>query len=199
MYEKFSLALRTLDRRRTRIVPRPPLPFFSGYGRAVRPSSLSRPVRLPVGPGFLDSFLHGRMVLCGSVCPACRDSAVELEEYTDPYIRMAINGARMALADAGLDFSKVEKAAVVLATCNAGLNSGEVEYLKKYGFDCPEFDRSVSLQSEFYSLSKAVAGALKSPAQCWMVNTACSGSTAAIGLAEALIESGKCDVVLVGG
>lgn len=126
-------------------------------------------------------------------------SAVELEEYTDPYIRMAINGARMALADAGLDFSKVEKAAVVLATCNAGLNSGEVEYLKKYGFDCPEFDRSVSLQSEFYSLSKAVAGALKSPAQCWMVNTACSGSTAAIGLAEALIESGKCDVVLVGG
>ncbi len=123
----------------------------------------------------------------------------ELKEYSDPFIRMAVNAARMAVADAGLDFSKLERAAVVLATCNAGLNSGEVEYLKKYGFDCPDFNRSISLQSEFYSLPKVIAKALSSSAQCWMVNTACSGSTAAIGLAESLIESGKCDVVLVGG
>lgn len=32
-----------------------------------------------------------------------------------------------------------------------------------------------------------------------MVNTACSGSTAAIGLAQTLVESGRCDLVITGG
>lgn len=141
--------------------------------------------------------------LCGEVRDfdfASHMSEKELETFTDPFIRLAINSARMALEDAGLDASEQgERIAMVLATCNGGLNSGEKEYRVKFGDKSCAFDRSVSMQSEFYSLGKAMASALKIGGECWMVNTACSGSTAAIGLAEFLIESGRYEVVLVGG
>ena len=124
----------------------------------------------------------------------------ELETYTDPYIRLAISTARRALRDAGADISaEPEKCALVFATCNAGLNSGEREYLVKYGAEGATFDRAASLQSEFYSIAKALSAALGFKGQTWIVNTACSGSTAAIGLAEGLIESGRAERVLVGG
>ena len=57
-----------------------PLPPLARLGRDVCPSPLSRPVRLPVGPGFLDTLLHGRMFFCSRVCTPCRTTAVGLEE-----------------------------------------------------------------------------------------------------------------------
>lgn len=125
--------------------------------------------------------------------------ASELDTFTDPFIRMSICAARAAVKDAKVDInSYAGKVGYVIATCNSGLNSGETEYRKKFGEDV-DFDRLVSTQSEFYSLQKAVVAAIGVGGECWMVNTACSGSTVAIGLAQTLIESGRCDVVLVGG
>lgn len=143
----------------------------------------------------------------GHLCAEVKDfnpsllmSESEMRTFTDPYLRMAICAARMALRDAGIDLRNIgKKFGMVLATCNAGLNSGEIEYRKKYGDSSARFDLSVSSQSEFYAVAKAMSSALGISGDCWVVNTACSGSTAAIGLAESLIESGDCEIVLVGG
>lgn len=129
-------------------------------------------------------------------------SSEELETFTDPFMRLAISSARMALRDAEFEIPDgpgAERIALVAATCNAGLNSGEVEYREKHGDPSAKFSRSTSMQSEFCSVAKALACALKIRGETWVVNTACSGSTAAIGLAETLIETGKYDAVLVGG
>ena len=123
----------------------------------------------------------------------------ELSEYTDPFLRLAINAARMALKDAGDDLPKGEKFGMVLASCNAGLASREAEYIKKYADPAARFDMSVCAQSEFYALAKVLAKCLNITGECWMINTACSGSTAAIGLAQSLIESGRCEAVIAGG
>lgn len=126
-------------------------------------------------------------------------SESELKTYTDPFIRMSICAARAAIEDSGVDLGSYSgKIGYVLATCNAGLNSGEIEYRQKYGENV-DFNRSVSTQSEFYALQKALVSAVGFGGECWMVNTACSGSTAAIGLAQTLVESGRCDIVIVGG
>ncbi len=139
--------------------------------------------------------------ICGEVrdfdC-ASNMSQEELKTFTDPFIQLAINAARLAARDAHIS-SFPKRTAMVLATCNAGMNSGEKEYVRMYKNPAECFDYSVSLQSEFYALVKAMASAMKISGECFMVNTACSGSTAAIGLAERLIESGKFDCVLVGG
>ncbi len=131
--------------------------------------------------------------------PSQRMSSAELAQYPDPFFRISVCAARAALEDAGIDLSAYSgKVGYVVASCNAGLNSGEAEYRKKFGEDVV-FDRNVSTQSEFYSLQKALVAATGVGGECWSVNTACSGSTAAIGLAESIIESGRCDLVLVGG
>ncbi len=122
----------------------------------------------------------------------------ELETFTDPFIRFAINAARLAAKDASMQ-SFPKKTAMVLATCNAGMNSGEKEYVRKFENPSEPFNWSISTQSEFYALVKAMAYTMKISGECFMVNTACSGSTAAIGLAESLVESGRYDCVLVGG
>lgn len=145
------------------------------------------------------SMFHSQ--ICGEVhgfdCASNMTSA-ELETYTDPFIRFAINAGRMAVRDSGLE-SLPKNSAIVLASCNAGMNSGEKEYIRKFENSAEPFNRSISLQSEFYALCKAMASAMQTVGECYMVNTACSGSTAAIGLAQTLIDSGRYDCVLVGG
>lgn len=124
----------------------------------------------------------------------------ELLLFSDPFARLALSSARLALEDAGIDFSKKDdEIGMVLATCNAGLNSREAQYLKKYESQETPFNKAICMQSEFYALGKIFANHLNFGGECWMVNTACSGSTAAIGLARALINSGRCRKVLVGG
>ena len=129
--------------------------------------------------------------------------ARELSTFTDPFFRLAISAARMAIKDAGLgDFElspEAGKTAVVFATCNAGLNSAEAEYKKKYEDASVEYGLAECLQSEFYSPAKALAKCLNVSGECYVINTACSGATAAIGLAEALVEEGRFETVIVGG
>ncbi len=130
---------------------------------------------------------------------ASKMSPEELSEYTDPFLRMAICAARMAIADAGENIAKAERLGMVIASCNAGLQSREAEYINRYVDSSFTFNHSTCAQSEFYALAKVLAKCLNAKGECFMINTACSGSTAAIGLAQSLIESGRCDAVIAGG
>ena len=125
-------------------------------------------------------------------------TAGEFETFTDPYIRLAISAARKAVADAGFD-GLPARTAVVLATCNGGLNSGELEYRREFGDAAAKFDANTLAQYEHSAVCKAIVGSLKIGDECWLVNTACSGATAALGMAESLVESGRFDCVLAGG
>jgi 3-oxoacyl-[acyl-carrier-protein] synthase II len=134
--------------------------------------------------------------------PAQELSPAELAEYEDRYLRYAIAAARRALRDAGLtsDGREVRRdIALVLGTCNGGLCSGEAEYAWKHGRSSRPFDEPMNLQAQFYGFGKALAAALRLGGETWVVTTACSSTTVALGLAQMLILRGYYDTVLVGG
>jgi len=57
----------------------------------------------------------------------------------------------------------------------------------------------MNLQAQLYGFGKALANALKIGGETWVVTTACSSTTVALGLAQTLINRGYYDTVLVGG
>ncbi|MFH1877620.1 MAG: beta-ketoacyl synthase N-terminal-like domain-containing protein, partial [Candidatus Omnitrophota bacterium] len=129
-------------------------------------------------------------------------SKSEIQDLDDPYIQYAVATAREAIKDAGLELSKDKvnrDVAIVVGTCNGGLLSGEKEYLWVHGKSDVPFDEKMSLLVKFYGLGKALAHSLKIGGDLWMVTTACSSTTAAIGLARTLISKGYYKKVLVGG
>ena len=127
-----------------------------------------------------------------------RLSASEIATYTDNCLRMAIYAAREAIEDCACDVSGNDTA-IVVATCNAGMNSQEMEYKAMLGIDNAEFTREVSLQGEFFALSRTLASALKIGGACFVINTACSGSTAAVAIAQMLVNQGRFKRVIAGG
>jgi hypothetical protein len=56
----------------------------------------------------------------------------------------------------------------------------------------------MNLQAQFYGFGKALAAALRLGGETWVVTTACSSTTVALGLAQMLIHRGYYDTVLVG-
>jgi 3-oxoacyl-[acyl-carrier-protein] synthase II len=129
-------------------------------------------------------------------------NAAEPATFDDRYLHNAIAAARMALADAGiiLDKNTIRRdIAIVLGTCNGGLLSAEEEYQWKHGKAERPFDEKMNLQAQLYGFGKAMADSLGIGAEVWLVTTACSSTTGAIGLAQLLISRGYYDCVLVGG
>lgn len=126
-------------------------------------------------------------------------SEAEMSEFRDPYLRLAISASRRALRDAGLKKSAGKNMAIVAATCNAGTNSQQIEYRNLFGDHSEPFTAQSSLESELYAATKALARALGLGGEIYLINTACSGSTAALGFAQTLIESGEYEAVLAGG
>ncbi len=129
-------------------------------------------------------------------------SPVECHDFDDPYIQHAVVASRKAIKDAGLVLDKHainRDIAVVLGTCNGGLVSGEKEYRWIHGKSDVPFDEKMNLLVKYYGLGKAIAQALKIGGETWMVTTACSSTTAALGLAQMLIRRGYYKKVLVGG
>ena len=126
----------------------------------------------------------------------------DLAEFDDPYLRFGAVAARRALRDAGVQTdrrSPRSDIALVLGTCNGGLRSGEAEYSWKHGKSDAAFDERMNLQAQFYGFGKAMANALGIGGEAWVVTTACSSTTAALGLAQMLINRGYFKTVLVGG
>ncbi len=126
----------------------------------------------------------------------------ELRKFEDPYLRMAVVAARQAIRDSGLppgDGSVRRNIAMVLGSCNGGLYSVESAYAWKHGKSDRPLDESMNLQGQICGLGKALADALGIGGEVWVVATACSTTTAALGLAQTLINRGTYDTVLVGG
>lgn len=126
----------------------------------------------------------------------------ECQVFDDPYIQYGITAARKALKDSGLklESGKIHRdIALVLGTCNGGLLSGEKEYQWLHGKSDIPFDEKMNLLVKYYGFGKALAHALGIGGEVWVVTTACSSTTAAIGLALTLIRRGYYKKVLVGG
>ena len=129
-------------------------------------------------------------------------SEAEMAEYEDRYLRHAIAAARRALRDAGIESAANglrRDIALVLGTCNGGLCSAEAEYAWKHGRSPRPIDEQMNLQAQLYGFGKAMASALKLGGETWVVTTACSSTTVALGLAQRLVNHGYYDIVLVGG
>ncbi|MBD3239418.1 MAG: radical SAM protein [Chitinivibrionales bacterium] len=130
-------------------------------------------------------------------------SAEEVQTYHDRYLQYAIATARRAMRDAGLAQPAPNHVrrdiAMVLGTCNGGLLSAEDEYAWKHGLIDKPFDEATNLQAQLYGFGKALAAALGIGGETWLVTTACSSTSGAIGLAQTLVNSGQYKTVLVGG
>ena len=126
----------------------------------------------------------------------------ERAEYEDRYLHYAITAARRAIADAALPWETgtvKRDVALVLGTCNGGLLSAEAQYAWKHGKAERPFDEKMNLQAQLYGFGKALAAALGVGGETWVVTTACSSTTGALGLAQRLVCRGYYDTVLVGG
>ncbi|MBN1577295.1 MAG: hypothetical protein JW913_12125 [Chitinispirillaceae bacterium] len=126
----------------------------------------------------------------------------EIARYDDRYLQYAITAVRRAIADAGLHFNGSEEhsdIALVLGTCNGGLLSAEEEYRWLHGKGEKQFDEKMNLTAQYYGFGKAMAHVLGITGEVWIVTTACSSTTGAIGLAQLLINRGYYSTVIVGG
>jgi 3-oxoacyl-[acyl-carrier-protein] synthase II len=126
----------------------------------------------------------------------------EIAEYNDPYLRYAIAAARAAMADAGIPVSPKaarRDIALVLGTCNGGLLSAEEEYKWLHGKGSVPFDEKMNLSAQYYGFGKALSRALGIGGETWIVTTACSSTTGAIGLAASLVNLGLYSTVVLGG
>jgi len=135
--------------------------------------------------------------------PAARLSAEELELFPDRHLRLGLSAARQALEHAGMTWSRGEPApprsALVVGTCNGGLQSAQTQYAMLAGAIPRDFNRKVNLLIRYHTLGKALSYGLGVSGPVWVVTTACSASTAALGLAQELVSHGVADVVLAGG
>ncbi len=148
---------------------------------------------------------HFRTDLCGEIKgfdPLEYLSSDEVALYEDRYLQYAITSARKAFKNAGLIKGKADRRsdiALVLGTCNGGLLSAEEEYKWIQGKSERIFDEKMNLTAQYYGFGKALADALGITGEVWLVTTACSSTTGALGLAQLLINRGYYKTVLVGG
>lgn len=122
----------------------------------------------------------------------------ELDAFTDPFLRLAIAAARRALECAKIPEEELAKTAMVVATCNGGMNSQEAEYAAHIDGGAPyTFEKYA--QGLPCAMARALASALKIGGAAFVINTACSGSTAAVAIAQMLVNQGRYKRVLCGG
>lgn len=129
--------------------------------------------------------------------------ASEIDALDDRYLRLALAAARQALDDAGLDRSPnrppLSRAGLVVGTCNGGLLTAQRQYEFLAGLAEGRLDRKMNLLIRYHACGKALTHFLGIGGPSWVVSTACSSSTCALGLAHELISAGVVDIVLAGG
>jgi 3-oxoacyl-[acyl-carrier-protein] synthase II len=146
-----------------------------------------------------------RTNLCGEIKnfnPHDQLSTEEIEKYDDLYLQYAISTARIAIKEAGVSFDPSQSrsdVALVLGTCNGGLLSAEEEYKWIQDKSRKPFTEKMNLMAQYYGFGKAMAHALGITGEVWIVTTACSSTTGALGLAQLLINRGYYKKVIVGG
>ncbi len=128
-------------------------------------------------------------------------SKQEQHLYSDRYLQYAIVSMKKAIEDAGLEISDLqdETVGIVLSTCNGGLLTGEELYKWKHGKSDNRYNEKMNTQAQYYGFGRAISSYFGLNCEVWIVTTACSSSTGAIGLAKTLIDRGYCKTVIVGG
>ncbi len=132
-----------------------------------------------------------RTNLCGEIRgfdPRQYMSDEEIALYDDLYLQYAISTARKALKESRIDISpeNTKEIAIVLGTCNGGLLSAEEEYKWIQKKSDKPFTEKMNLQAQYYGFGKAMAHALGITGEVWVVTTACSSTTGAIGIGSVL-------------
>jgi 3-oxoacyl-[acyl-carrier-protein] synthase II len=119
--------------------------------------------------------------------------------HREPAVDFALIAAEEAIDGAGIPYDAVapERWALVLGTCNAGLESAEMWYLRDVGWDTNEPELLMLYPPQ--ALAEAVAGAFGIMGPVISVNTACASGANAIGYAAELLATGQADVALAGG
>jgi 3-oxoacyl-[acyl-carrier-protein] synthase II len=135
--------------------------------------------------------------------PAEHLTPEELAAFDDRYLRLAVAAAKQAVRDAGLAWGSPEPAGervgLAVGTCNGGLLTAERHYRMLAGLEPDAFDAKMNREIRYHTLGAALASALGVRGPAFVVSTACSSSTAALGLALELVASGAADQVLAGG
>lgn len=147
---------------------------------------------------------HFKMKYGGEIKDFNPDEYLTKEEqnlYEDKYLQYAIVTIKKALNDAGLSIDEIrnDNVSIVLSTCNGGLLTGEDLYRWKHGQSDKAYNEKMNIQAQYYGFGRAISSYFKLTCDIWIVTTACSSSTGAIGLAKALIDRGYCKTVIVGG
>jgi 3-oxoacyl-[acyl-carrier-protein] synthase II len=148
---------------------------------------------------------HFRTNLCGEIRnfdPLENMTKEEVSIYDDLYLQYAISSARKAVKDAKISLSPENvrnDVAIVLGTCNGGLLSAEEEYKWLQKKSDKPFTEKMNLMAQYYGFGKAMAHALGVSGEIWVVTTACSSTTGALGLSQLLINRGYYKTVLVIG
>ncbi len=128
-------------------------------------------------------------------------SEEEIDRFPDKNIQMALMAAKQALSDAGFtaECPPPKTMGIVVGTCNGGLDTAERHYQRILDDSSYRAEGKTVSLLRYHCLGKALAFAVGACGPVWVVTTACSSSTGALGLALELIQQGICDTLLVGG
>jgi 3-oxoacyl-[acyl-carrier-protein] synthase II len=121
------------------------------------------------------------------------------EGHRDPVIDFSLKAAEEAMANSGLKPGQVppERWGVVVASCNAGLLSGEKWYNAK--LKGQSADPKLCMLTPPQALAEAVGGAFEVKGPVLSIDTACAAGANAIGYAAELIRWGHADAMITGG
>ena len=123
----------------------------------------------------------------------------------DRYVQFAMAAARMAVEDAALDFSRVDKkrVGVILANAISGTRYMEEEFVRvtnngKDPIDPRLVRPDLYDASMFNTPSSEICNFWKLNGMCTTVSTGCTAGTDSVGLSLEMIQDGKLDVVISG-
>jgi 3-oxoacyl-[acyl-carrier-protein] synthase II len=121
-------------------------------------------------------------------------------DYRDPVIDFALLASEEAMASSGLEGRAEvppERWGVVMATCNAGLLSGQRWYEQRAKGESPDPRLAMAVPPQ--AMAEAVSAAHNIKGPVLSIDTACAAGANAIGYAAELIRGGHADAMLTGG
>lgn len=123
----------------------------------------------------------------------------------DRYVQFAVAAAKMAVEDASLDFSRLDKrrAGVILANAISGTRYMEEEFLRvtnngKEPIDPRLVRPDLYDASMFNTPSSEISNFWKLNGICTTLSTGCTAGTDSVGLSLEMIQDGKQDIIITG-
>lgn len=131
--------------------------------------------------------------------------SAEEAQRMDRYVQFAVAAAKMAVEDAALDFSRMDKKriGVILANAISGTRYMEEEFVRvTHNGQKPIDPRLVRPDlydaSMFNTPSSEISNLWKLNGVCTTVSTGCTAGTDSVGLSFEMIQDGTLDIVITG-